>query len=220
MVRLDEAAALHMDDSLSKADEISYSAEYFGEFGAGRSPLVRSLLHFLFHRRVPRRRLDFGVFLISFWETKMRWYLNVISKFYTAVHAAAPCFFTRHGDNTLVFVVRGEESSRKRLQLPAEKKEFLETRVSEWRRQGGSFDVDESSLKEEELDLSYSLIYEGGLTKSGRKFHLFERVVFTGIDKVVFRATVPFGSDPEIIANVKKIAASLFVRPIHGGSIR
>ena len=195
-------------------DEITVREKYFGEMAASaKSPILRGLARFVFDSQVRRRRIDLGLFSISFRETELCWYTNFLNKIYVKFRLAIPCFYTGHGDELFAYVVHGNREAKYFYALPEEEKGFLETRETEWQKQGEKFNLDAASVKEERTMESFSLSYEGDWRKSDKSFHIFERITFVGVDKVVVKAVIPKESDEKIRSDVEKIANSIFIKP-------
>lgn len=200
-------------ETSTERDYIEVHEQYFGEFAASaKNPLLKGLLRLVFNSRMPRRRIDLGFFSISFRETELRWYANFLNQIYVKLRLAIPCFYTSHGDELFAYVVHGKQEAKSFYHLPEEEKNFLETRTAEWRKLGKEFIFDPASVKEEETEGSLSVSYEGDWKKSGKDFHIFERITFVGVDKVVIKAIIPKESDKRIRADVEKIAVSVFIK--------
>ncbi len=196
-----------------KSKQIHVKDIYFADmFSKMKKGLLRSFLRTIFHWPVGKRHVHHKTFSADFRATKLRWYFNFVNQFYLKLDGTASCFFTDEGTLILIFMVYGDPEAFEMFEMPEMKDEFLEDREATQKKKKKSLKIEKSSVKESMEEDGYHLQYEETYKDHGKEVKMFEHVVYSGIDKLVFRAIVPPGVPPETLSDIVKIGQSLRIK--------
>ncbi|MDD5050650.1 MAG: hypothetical protein PHV93_02835 [Candidatus Pacebacteria bacterium] len=196
-----------------KSKHIHVKDVYFADMGGKmKKGFGRSLIRKIFHRPVFKREIHHKTFSADFSATKLRWYSNLLNMFYLKLDGAASCFFTDEGTLVIIFMVWGDPDAEEFFEMPQMKDEFVEDREATQKKKKKSLKVDKDSVKEEVKDDGYHLQYEETYKDHGKEVKMFEHIIYSGIDKLVFRAIVPPKVLPETLDDILAIAKSLRIK--------
>ncbi len=194
-------------------DHIQIQDIYFAGMTSGTDKhFLSTCLRAVFHRRIPRREKHEKHFSLDFSATEIKWYVNSMNSFYMWLGGPVSCFFTDEGVILLIFMVYGDPNARDVLEMPEMKDEFLEDREATQRKKKKSLTIEKESVKEEVKEDGYHLQYEETYKDHGKEVKMFEHVVYSGVDKLVFRAIVPPQASLETFDDIVVIANSLRIK--------
>ncbi|MDD4988958.1 MAG: hypothetical protein PHV42_00835 [Candidatus Pacebacteria bacterium] len=202
-----------LETKKKKSKHLQVKDIYFADMATKmRKGPWRSFLRTVFHRPVSRCEIFRKTFSADFSGTKLSWYSNLLNKLYLKFDGTASCFFTDEGALVLIFMVYGNPDATDMLEMPGMKDEFIEDREETQKKKKKSFKIDKESVTEEVKEDGYHLQYEEKFKDHGKEMKLFEHIIYSGIDKLVFRAIVPPNVAPQTFDDILAIGKSLRIK--------
>ncbi len=197
-----------------KLEYIHVKDIYFADMAAKmKKGLMRTLVQKVFYRPVRKHTIHRETFLIDFGETKLRWYSNLLNALYIKLlDGFIHCFFTDEGALVIIFMVYGNPDAVGVLEMPESKEAFVEDREATQKKKKKNLEIDKESIQESVEDDGYHLQYEETYKDHGKETKIFEHIVYSGIDKLVFRAIVPPEVSPETYEDIVSLGNSFRIR--------